>query len=339
MKRKHLSSFTVILLIVVMIMSACGSKKNASYDSKTDTASPMETTTEESMDLDYTGESSDSVSNQEKPEEEIVQNESKNSSSVETNRKLIKRVQMDVETKDFEGLIKSINSKVDSLKGYMETSEINGNTYYDQNGSRYAHMVIRIPSTNLNKFVISVKELGNVLNSSESAEDITLQYVDVESHKKALIVEQDSLLVILKNAKKLEDIIKIEERLSEVRYEIGSYESQIRTFDNLVDYSTITLDINEVQHITPVEDKTVFQRMQSGLGNTFYNLKTGAQNFAVWFVVNLPYLIIWAVIIIIIVFVIRKYLNKMYQKDRSPIQINNSTEKEAISNKEDLSKK
>lgn len=308
MRRKNSRRIAIILMIIVMILTACGSKKDTSYSSPENQSEPM--ATEESSAFD-TDEKSDAGASVGTTEEKEVKGESQNSSKVETNRKLIKRVQMDVETKDFEELLTSINSKVESLSGYMESSEVNGNTYYEKQGTRYARMIIRIPSTNLNNFVTTVKELGNVINSSESTEDITLQYVDAESHKNSLRVEQERLIEILKNAKKLEDIIKLEERLSKVRYEIESYQSQIRTFDNLVDYSTITLDINEVQHITPVEDKTVFQRMQSGLETTLFDMKIGAQNVAVWFVTNFPYLIIWAIIIAAIVIIIRKRLQKL----------------------------
>ncbi|ROR29368.1 uncharacterized protein DUF4349 [Mobilisporobacter senegalensis] len=308
MKKINLRLLTTALILVAIFTSACGAKKEASYGGRTGSVAmpeAIEESADNAVQSEYT---SDSTA----PETEgEITSESKNTNSVETNRKLIKRVQMDVETKDFEGLLEAVNSKVENLNGYMESSEVSGNTYFNENGSRYASMVIRIPSKNLKSFVAAVKEMGNVVNSSESTEDITLQYVDVESHKNALIVEQERLIDILKNAKKLEDIIKIENRLSDVRYEIESYESQIRTFDNLVDYSTITLSINEVRHITPVEDETVLQRMRSGLSSTFFNLKTGAQNFAVWFVVNLPYLIIWAIIIAAMAFSIKKILKKV----------------------------
>lgn len=308
MRRKKSRSIAIILMIIVMIMTACGSKKDTSYSSPQSSSEPMATEESTSFDTDEKLDAGASVGT---TKEKEVNGESQNSSKVETNRKLIKRVQMDVETKDFEELIISINSKVESLSGYMESSEINGNTYFDENKSRHGRMVIRIPSSNLNSFITTVKELGNVTNSSDSAEDITLQYVDVESHKNALIIEQERLLDILRDARKLEDIIKIEERLSKVRYEIGSYESQIRTFDNLVDYSTISLNISEVQHITPVENKTVFQRMQSGLETTLFDMKIGAQNLAVWFVTNFPYLLIWAIIIAVAVVIIRKRLQKL----------------------------
>ena len=63
-------------------------------------------------------------------------------------------------------------------------------------------------------------------------DDVTLRYVDVDSHKKALETEQERLLALLEKAENVEDIITIENRLSDVRYELENYESQIRLLDN-----------------------------------------------------------------------------------------------------------
>ena len=54
-------------------------------------------------------------------------------------------------------------------------------------------------------------------------DDVTLRYVDVDSHKKALETEQERLLALLEKAENVEDIITIENRLSDVRYELENY--------------------------------------------------------------------------------------------------------------------
>lgn len=310
MKKIKQRLLPLFFLAIMVFTSACRSKNNTSYTKEMSMDSTPEQA-EQKADIGM----EDYASSE---EAEVVANETKITANTQTNRKLIKRVEMTIETKDFEGLLESISSRVDSLKGYVESSEVSGNSYSVENDSRYASIVIRIPSTELDSFVTSVKEMGNVVNSTESAEDITLQYVDVKSHKNALEVEQERLIAILKDAKKLEDIIKIEERLSDVRYEIESYESKLRTFDNLVDYSIITLNIDEVKHITPVEDETVLQRIKSGLGTTFFHIKTGAQNFVVWFVVNLPYLIFFGIIIGVILLITKRRVKKNGNNDAKP---------------------
>ena len=95
-------------------------------------------------------------------------------------------------------------------------------------------MTARIPAKRLDEFVQRVGEQSNITNKEERVEDVTLQYVDLESRKKALATEQDRLLELLEKAESVEDIISIEARLSDVRYELESMESQLRTLNNQI---------------------------------------------------------------------------------------------------------
>ncbi len=62
-------------------------------------------------------------------------------------------------------------------------------------------------------------------SQSESAEDVTLQYTDTESRIASLKNEQERLNALLEKADTLENIFKLEERLTEVRYELENYQS------------------------------------------------------------------------------------------------------------------
>ena len=223
-----------------------------------------------------------------------------------TSQKLIKTVSMSMETKEFDTLLESIRGKVEELGGYIESSEISGSSYYSVQGNRYAWLTLRIPAEKLDGFVTIVSELGNVTSKNESVEDITLQYVDVESHKQALETEQARLLELLEKAESMEDIIAIESRLSQVRYELQSYGSTLRTYDNRVNYSTVSIDISEVERVTPVIEERTFYRLSDNL----YDIGRGMRNFAIWFISSLPYLVIWALIIIVLVCLVRKFIRK-----------------------------
>ena len=169
-------------------------------------------------------------------------------------------------------------------------------------------MTLRIPQQSLDEFIGSISDLANVVSRSESVNDVTLQYVDMQSHKESLQVEQKRLLELLEQADDLEDIITLEDRLTKVRYQIESMESSLRTFDDQVDYSTVYLRIDEVKIYTVVEEEeeTVWERMTHGFMDSLEDVKDGFVNFGVWFVVNIPYLIIWAVVITVICLVLRR---------------------------------
>jgi len=229
-------------------------------------------------------------------------------------RKLIKTVDMNVETKEFDQMLVTLEDKIAELGGYIESLDTyNGSSYSGYRSSRDANMTIRIPKQRLDIFLETVEGISNVVRRSESVEDVTLTYVDLESHKKVLLAEQESLLELLEKAEAIEDIITIKSHLSNVRYQIESMESQLRTFDNKVDYSTVYLNIEEVQELTPVEEETVLERIVGGFVDNLRDIKDGAVEFFIWFVINIPNFIVWIIIIVIVVIAIRllsKVLNR-----------------------------
>ena len=220
--------------------------------------------------------------------------------------KLIRTVTMQLQTKEFDTLISYLNGKVAEFGGYIQSSQIFGNGM-DSYGYRSASMTLRIPQSKLDLFVSGVSETATVVRKSENAENITLRYADTEARLKSLQIEQERFLALLEKADTVENILVLEQHLTELRYEIESYASTLKLYDNKVNYSTVTIDVSEVKRIVPVEqDPTLWSRMKDGFADTWYEIKEGLANFAVWLVTNFLYLIIWAVIIVAVVVVVKK---------------------------------
>jgi len=218
--------------------------------------------------------------------------------NVLSERKLIKTVDLNVETKSFDEMMSTLEKQVASMGGYIENMETyNGSTYSGYRSARNASLTIRIPKDKLDVFLDTVSDISNVVRRSENVDDVTLAYVDLESRRNALRTEQERLLELLAVAQNVEEIIMIEDRLSQVRYELESMESQLRTYDNKVDYSTVYLYVDEVKELTPVSEETVWQRISGGFGESLEDIGDGFVEGVIWFVVNIPYLVIWAVII------------------------------------------
>lgn len=238
----------------------------------------------------------------------------------DNNRKMITNVNMSVETENFDKLMASIESKVRELDGYMESYNTGyySDYYSDATNLRYAYITARIPSENLDGFVTTVEGASNVINKSSNTSDVTLNYVDTESRKKALETEYDSLLAILAKAEDVMAIIELQSRMSEVRYEIESLESQLRTYDNKVNYSSVYIDVNEVMHITPVITKkeTTWDKIDAGLSNNMYKIKQGFVNTFIGFMSAIPYIAIVFIILLIILVVTVIIVKKEKKKKR-----------------------
>lgn len=233
--------------------------------------------------------------------------EIENADSLYGEQKLIRTVDLSVETKEFDQLMDGLGAQVKQLGGYIENLEkYNGSSYSGYRFQRYANLTLRIPREKLDGFLETVSGICNVVRQSENEQDVTLSYVDMESRRNALKTEQERLLEFMEQAQTMEDIISIESRLSEVRYQLESMESQLRALSNQVEYSTVYLDVSEVRDLTQVEEQTTGERIVSGFGDSLKDIGRGIVEFAVWFVVNIPYFILWAVVISLAVLVIRK---------------------------------
>jgi hypothetical protein len=317
MKNKKIKKFIagVIIGTNIFMLAACGStKKESASDSAVTEATTSEMSSAQAPEAKYdTSMSADSATATTKESATGItgtQNITDTSASQIAGQKLIKDVNMSVETKEFDAFIQEINSQISSLGGYVQSSNVSGGSYQYDN-YRNGNIVARIPADKLDGFVSIVKEKGNVVNTSEMTTDVTLQYVDMESHIKALKVEQETLLGLLEKAEKMEDVIAIQSQLTQVRYELDSYESQIRTYDNLVNYSTVTINITEVERETNTDKPSFFNEIKAKLSNNLYNIKDGFRNFAINLIAALPYLVIGGAIILIMVVTGRKIYKRI----------------------------
>ena len=234
--------------------------------------------------------------------------------TAKTNEKIIYTYNYSVETKTFDDFMKSVQQRVNEYGGYMESSEIQGNE--EMNISRYANLVIRVPAEKMHSFLEMVKNNSNVTYSNSSSENVTLTYVDMQSHVEALKAEQKSLMDMLEHADTVEAIITIQSRLTDVRYELESYESQLRVYDNRINYSTLYLDVNEVDRESSVATKLSYgEEISQGLSDTLYGMGQGLRDFSIWLIVNLPILLVLADIIVIIVLIVRAMMKRSERKN------------------------
>lgn len=305
MKKINKKISLVLALIMTLSLAACGSAPT-SMGIRGDNAKYADTMTEAAYDGGYAYEDYSA-------EEESYNSQSVNSGDSKTQdkfndsaRKLIKKYNMTVETEAFDQLMNEIDKKISELSGYVQDlNTYNGNYYGGGNYSRSSSMTVRIPTANLEAFVEFVGNAGYVTNKNLNVEDVTLSYVDTKSRKESYEVEMERMMALLEQAETMDDIIRIESRISELRYMLESMESQLRTYDNLVDYATVNLNIEEVKKYTEPEPETFGERVARSFANALENLKEGFKNFIVGLVGAIPGLIVFAIVVTIIVFIIR----------------------------------
>lgn len=218
-------------------------------------------------------------------------------------RKLIRNVDLSFETTDFDTFVQDIQSKTTALGGYIESSDVSGNAYTDRR--RSAYFTLRIPKPQVDSFLSFAEGEANLTRKYENTQDITLQYYDTESRKKALQSEYDRLLELMAKAESVDAVIAIEQRLSEIRYQLDSFESDLRRYDNQVDYSTVTVDVSETTVLTASENSGFWSRVQANLESNLEDLCDAAIGFLIWFLSSLPVLLALAILFFLIYRVVK----------------------------------
>lgn len=229
------------------------------------------------------------------------------------NRKWIITVEMSAETEDLDALLAGLNQQIGDLAGYVEDQSIYNGSTNSSRRYRRANLTVRIPAEDVDAFTQQVSGIANVVSTDKSLEDVTLQYSDTATHIAALETEQTRLLELLENAETMADLLEIESRLTEVRYELESYNSRLKLYDNQINYATIYLNISEVQEYTPVEP-TVWQRISGGFQSSLKGLWSGLIDLVVWVLANLPYILVYGGICTGLFFLLRRLRKKHKEK-------------------------
>ena len=221
-------------------------------------------------------------------------------------RKWIITVNMSAETEDLDALMEALNGKISGLGGYVEDQDSYNGSMYSSRRYRSASLTVRIPAERVDEFTEEMSGIANVVSTNLSREDITLSYVATESRVKALQTEEARLLELMEQAETMADLLEIESRLTDVRYELENRASQLRLYDNQVDYATIYLSIDEVQEYTPVEEPTVWERISGGFVSSVKGVGNGLLDLLVWVLAKSPYLVILGGVTVGVVVLIKK---------------------------------
>lgn len=203
--------------------------------------------------------------------------------------KLIRRAELNIQTEQFDQSLEALNQLVNNCGGYFESANLYGGGRRDAYATRSGEYVVRIPAQQYNLFLSSTGDLGYVNSKTESSEDVGTQYYDIETRLKTQRTKQERLLALLERAETMEDIISLENALSDVEYQIEMYSSDLRRYDALINFSTFRIYLNEVRQITEEvgETASLGQRMAAGFQASFRGLGQGFQDLLVWVSYNL----------------------------------------------------
>lgn len=306
MKMIRITAATLTLLLLLTALVSCGAKAESMADNRYDAmysesmnaASTTAGASKPSSAGNAFGATADSV-------------EMPNTS--EFAAKIIKTVNMNTETKEYDLAIAELDRLITENGGFVESSSANGQSL-DYSGvyRRSAKYTIRIPAEKLESFLSASQQLLNVTYSHSTSENVTAEYYDIQSRLEVLRTERDALNAMLEKATDVDSMLSIRDRLYNVIEEIEAYETRLRVYDSLVSYSTVHMSVDEVVEYTKVqvEEPTWGERLIEAFRESWQDFADSFQDFTVGFLYAIPTLMVLGAIAAVVVLILRNAIRR-----------------------------
>lgn len=298
MMKKRIGSFACIVMLVASLLVGCGASAPVSRNTDNTESAQAE------MGLSNGGMDGAAAKSPESPEsmtsEGIFLPE--NSGSLPGSAKLIYTGDIDMETTDFSEANQKLAALVTEMQGYFESRSVN-----EYDGYRYGTYTIRVPQDRFEPFCVRAGELCHVLSHSTSTEDVSEYYYDTAGRLKTQETKLERLQTLLGKAEKMEDIISLEDAISETEQQIDDLSGTLRHYDSLVDYSTVNLNLQEVYQLQNVEEKPggFGDRMGTALSSGWHDFAQGLESLMVGIAYHWTGVLVLVVLVIVAVKVMR----------------------------------
>ena len=244
--------------------------------------------------------------------------EDRGSADLYGGHKIIATYTLELNTDEFDTQYEYLLSIAEDMGGYVQNGEVWGTkpeTYGDS--GRSAELTFRIPSGQAEQFLNLAGNAGEVQRRSVSTQDVTLDYYDRETRLEVLRIQLERLESILVETDNLADIIALEQAIADVTLEIEQMTTQLRHYDDLIDYATVYIYLYEEALIAgPAATQTMGQRISEGFRSNLSGVLVFLENSAVWLLSSLPVLLLLALVVLLILLIIRALRKR--RGDRPP---------------------
>lgn len=301
-----LKKMFIMSLLLVLLLAGCSggmsqddSKMSAEGDSN---SASMENVSDDKIGFSE-GENQVADAGQDSKAEDQTSQEADETSA---QRMVIFNAEMDIRVKNFEKARNALEQKAKTYNGYIVQSNSNRYDGERQSGT----MTFRIPQEHFNAFLNDAEGLSvQVNNRNVSGQDVTEEYVDLESRLKSKKTVEARLMDFMKQAQKTEDLLKISSDLAEVQEQIEQIAGRKKFLENQTAFSTVTITLQENEVPVPKIDNdslNTWQKIKKQFADNINILLAAGSGIIVFLIGNLPILLIVGAIVATIIYLVRK---------------------------------
>ncbi|MBN1450782.1 MAG: DUF4349 domain-containing protein [Anaerolineales bacterium] len=220
-------------------------------------------------------------------------------------RMLIKNAEVSVLVEDSDVAIDRLTQVVGDVGGYIVSSRIWYQPHLDGENYKYASITLGIPVDQFEVTMRRVRGLAiRVLDENASGEDVTDQFVDLQSRLSNLEATQARIQSFLEDAKTVDEALRINQELAQIEAQIEEVKGRMNYLSDRAAFSTITVTVSpELPEIKPApvpEPKpwTPSETLKDAT-ETLVKAYQGIVEFAIWIIVAVlpilvpPVLIVW----------------------------------------------
>ena len=232
---------------------------------------------------------------------EVVENSKIVNTSTKQVPKIIKTANLRFETADVNDTHQRLIDLAKKYEGFIQNDKSGKD--YDR---KYIKMNIRVPSESFQPFLKDVSEGVGYFDQKEiSQKDVTEEFIDINARLKAKRKLENRYLELLQKAKNVKEMLEIERNLSNIREEIEAKEGRLKFLQNKVSLSTFYIEFYKTSEVKS-ETKSYGQKITNAL-------KGGWNGVSVFFI-GIIYLWPFIIILIITIFLIRRYIKRRKRK-------------------------
>jgi hypothetical protein len=205
-------------------------------------------------------------------------------------RKIVKTGYMTLEVEDIAETLDRVAEMADELNGYVVSSYKHE---YERGVS--GRITIRVPFEKFDEAFERLRQLAvAVPYETTTAKDVTEEYVDLEAQLGNLQATEAQYLALLEKAETVEDMLKVQKELSNVRGEIEQIEGRMKYLEQTSETSLIEVDLEETEGLAePWSASDAFQSAVRGLTTFGRGLATVLIWLGIFCWAWVPPLVIW----------------------------------------------
>jgi hypothetical protein len=227
-------------------------------------------------------------------------------------RMVITTATVTLEVGDVDKAMQQIRNLCRDAGGYVTASDLS-----NDDGRRGGTVTIRIPGVKYQSALASVTGLGKVISNKETGDDVTEEYVDLDSRLRNLRHEEEAFLNVLGNAHRVVDILAVESEISRVRGEIEETTGRMKFLNNQASLSTICITLQEPSPVVANVVGWDIGQTATGAFNALKAALRGITSAVIWFVILIVPL---SVLVLLVIYVVRKVIKRLNVQPTEPTQ-------------------